>query len=550
MSESHLPGPTHQTQINLSNQHTTRQYIEPYNATVVHTVVPQRVASTSIPTVSRVRGIGGGGDGVSVSNAGTSNDFPMQTEDEKAREDQIRRELELVVEMVESYARMYVRETHRALLGSDPSVPPLTNAPLFPSPIVSGVTVPAAAAGGMPAGGGGGVAGPTSLAAGIHAILSHPSYLPSAIPTVEPLWQLMNKCQIGGASGGGPIAAKRRHDTTTAIATIVNSTNLGTGGIANDGVVKRESNAQVGTTNVVSGVSVRNPNHRSVNNNTNVLTSVKRLKVSEQDYIASSKRSNNNTLAAAVDGGDDDDGANSPSPSASPSSSSSSSATSSDDDGDEEYAPRGGGGCAGRRRTRAGVNRRGKMTPKKATKTKKTTPTKVTSRTLNNGRTTKAGRTVKMKVIEDSTIDGEEEEDDDEYGDGVGSDEDQDDAANIDDDDEYDFDPNDDPYRSVGGGGGGGSGHRVSKSSTSGGGGGGGGGGHSGSSRQRRSKLPLKSILTLRTFFVMHIDHPFPKDVEKRELAEECNLNFKQVSDWFTNTRKVREPNTAQGDFR
>ena len=53
-----------------------------------------------------------------------------------------------------------------------------------------------------------------------------------------------------------------------------------------------------------------------------------------------------------------------------------------------------------------------------------------------------------------------------------------------------------------------------------------------------RSKLPLRAVMSLRQFFIGHIDKPFPSDSEKHELAAECSLNFKQVSDWFTNTRK------------
>lgn len=53
-----------------------------------------------------------------------------------------------------------------------------------------------------------------------------------------------------------------------------------------------------------------------------------------------------------------------------------------------------------------------------------------------------------------------------------------------------------------------------------------------------RSKLPLKAVGTLRAYFLAHIDHPFPRDTDKARLAEECGLAFKQVSDWFTNTRK------------
>jgi hypothetical protein len=44
--------------------------------------------------------------------------------------------------------------------------------------------------------------------------------------------------------------------------------------------------------------------------------------------------------------------------------------------------------------------------------------------------------------------------------------------------------------------------------------------------------------MTLRQFFLSHVSKPFPTDGEKRSLATETQLEFKQVSDWFTNTRK------------
>jgi len=57
-------------------------------------------------------------------------------------------------------------------------------------------------------------------------------------------------------------------------------------------------------------------------------------------------------------------------------------------------------------------------------------------------------------------------------------------------------------------------------------------------SKQRRSKLPLKATVKLREFFIAHIDNPFPNDEQKKQIATETDLLFKQVSDWFTNTRK------------
>lgn len=46
-----------------------------------------------------------------------------------------------------------------------------------------------------------------------------------------------------------------------------------------------------------------------------------------------------------------------------------------------------------------------------------------------------------------------------------------------------------------------------------------------------RSKLPLKATFKLRKFFIAHIDNPFPTDDEKKQLANETELLFKQVSD-------------------
>lgn len=34
-------------------------------------------------------------------------------------------------------------------------------------------------------------------------------------------------------------------------------------------------------------------------------------------------------------------------------------------------------------------------------------------------------------------------------------------------------------------------------------------------------------------------NNPYPSEDDKERLAEECNLSIKQVSNWFTNARKV-----------
>jgi hypothetical protein len=60
----------------------------------------------------------------------------------------------------------------------------------------------------------------------------------------------------------------------------------------------------------------------------------------------------------------------------------------------------------------------------------------------------------------------------------------------------------------------------------------------SGEKKERRSKLPLRSILRLRAFFSANVHNPYPTDEQKAQLAIESNLTVKQISNWFTNTRR------------
>jgi hypothetical protein len=111
-----------------------------------------------------------------------------------------------------------------------------------------------------------------------------------------------------------------------------------------------------------------------------------------------------------------------------------------------------------------------------------------------SSRQSKSGRAVKRRTKEDE----EQEDEDDEFG--------------------------DDEEASEGGG----RGARNRRSN------------RSDSPKARRSKLPLHTTNTLRGWALAHVHHPFPVDAEKKELATMCKLNFKQVSDWFTNNRKVK----------
>jgi hypothetical protein len=55
----------------------------------------------------------------------------------------------------------------------------------------------------------------------------------------------------------------------------------------------------------------------------------------------------------------------------------------------------------------------------------------------------------------------------------------------------------------------------------------------------RRSKHPIRATIVLRQYFMSHVDHPYPTDEMKGELAESTRLSVKQINDWFTNCRKV-----------
>ena len=65
---------------------------------------------------------------------------------------------------------------------------------------------------------------------------------------------------------------------------------------------------------------------------------------------------------------------------------------------------------------------------------------------------------------------------------------------------------------------------------------GGGGGVHR--LKRRRSKLPLKAVLILREYFARHLNYPYPSDQDKKMLAGLTKLTGKQISHWFTNSRK------------
>jgi hypothetical protein len=62
--------------------------------------------------------------------------------------------------------------------------------------------------------------------------------------------------------------------------------------------------------------------------------------------------------------------------------------------------------------------------------------------------------------------------------------------------------------------------------------------GSSSSSPSHRRGISLDSIIVLQTWLDSHLSNPYPTREEKEELAKATSLTVKQVSTWFSNTRK------------
>ncbi|KAL7947318.1 hypothetical protein V8C42DRAFT_317429 [Trichoderma barbatum] len=71
--------------------------------------------------------------------------------------------------------------------------------------------------------------------------------------------------------------------------------------------------------------------------------------------------------------------------------------------------------------------------------------------------------------------------------------------------------------------------------------------------RKRRGNLPKETTDKLRTWFVSHLQHPYPSEDEKQELVRQTGLQMNQISNWFINARRRQLPamlnaNNAQAD--
>ena len=54
--------------------------------------------------------------------------------------------------------------------------------------------------------------------------------------------------------------------------------------------------------------------------------------------------------------------------------------------------------------------------------------------------------------------------------------------------------------------------------------------------RKRRNLRP-KATKLLNQWFERHLDHPYPSEQEKRQLATQCDISVEQVTNWFSNKR-------------
>ena len=54
---------------------------------------------------------------------------------------------------------------------------------------------------------------------------------------------------------------------------------------------------------------------------------------------------------------------------------------------------------------------------------------------------------------------------------------------------------------------------------------------------RKKKRLPQRATKLLNEWFEQHLDHPYPTEVEKRQLSTRCDITVEQVSRWFTNKR-------------
>ncbi|KAI0816289.1 hypothetical protein GGR55DRAFT_674492 [Xylaria sp. FL0064] len=66
--------------------------------------------------------------------------------------------------------------------------------------------------------------------------------------------------------------------------------------------------------------------------------------------------------------------------------------------------------------------------------------------------------------------------------------------------------------------------------------------GGDGKQRKRRGNLPKETTDKLRSWFIAHLNHPYPTEDEKQELMKQTGLQMNQISNWFINARRRQLP--------
>ncbi|KAI9047978.1 hypothetical protein LZ554_007777 [Drepanopeziza brunnea f. sp. 'monogermtubi'] len=60
--------------------------------------------------------------------------------------------------------------------------------------------------------------------------------------------------------------------------------------------------------------------------------------------------------------------------------------------------------------------------------------------------------------------------------------------------------------------------------------------------RKRRGNLPKETTDILRSWFISHLQHPYPSEDEKQSLMRQTGLAMNQISNWFINARRRQLP--------
>ncbi|KAK5663927.1 hypothetical protein OQA88_138 [Cercophora sp. LCS_1] len=60
--------------------------------------------------------------------------------------------------------------------------------------------------------------------------------------------------------------------------------------------------------------------------------------------------------------------------------------------------------------------------------------------------------------------------------------------------------------------------------------------------RKRRGNLPKETTDKLRSWFLGHLNHPYPTEDEKQKLMQQTGLQMNQISNWFINARRRQLP--------